>query len=106
MNKREKNKKIAYIKKVLGEWGATSCCELERDHSPSMNSLAGGRICELVEQFSVDGVESVVYDDDNEIDWFNYTYEELSDDIIDEIVEIMEDYEADMLKTEKRCSTF
>lgn len=106
MNKREKNKKIAYIKKVLGEWGATSCCELERDHSPSMNSLAGGRVCELVEQFRVDGVESVVYDDDNEIDWFNYTYEELSDDVLDEIVEIMEDYEADMLKTEKRCSTF
>lgn len=102
----EKENKIKYIKKVLGDWGATSCCERERDHSPSMNSLAGGRICELVESFTVDGVETVVYDDENEIDWFNYSYEELSDDIIDEIVEIMEDYEADMLRTEKRCSTF
>lgn len=106
MTKREKNKKIAYIKKVIGEWGSTSCCERERDHSPSMNSLAGGRICELVEQFNVNGVETVVYDDENDIDYFNYTYDELPDDIIDEIVEIMEDYEADMLKTEKRCSTF
>ena len=96
--------KIAYIKKVIGDWGATSCCELERDHSPSMNSLAGGRVCELVEQFNVRGVETVVYDDQNEVDWNSYDYDELNDDIIDEIVSIMEDYEADMLKTEKRCS--
>jgi hypothetical protein len=99
-----KEEQIAYIRKVIKEWGATSCCERERDHSPSMNSLAGGRICELVESFDVDGVETVVYDDELEIDWFNYSYEELSDDIIDEIVEIMEDYEADMLRTEKRCA--
>jgi hypothetical protein len=98
-----KGEKIAYIKKVIGEWGATSCCELERDHSPSMNSLAGGRVCELVEQFNIKGVETVVYDDQNEVDWNSYDYEELNDDIIDEIVSIMEDYEADMLKTEKRC---
>jgi len=98
-----KAQKIAYIKKVLGEWGATSCVELERDHSPSMNSLAGGRVCELVEDFQLDGVGTVVYDDQNEVDWNNYTYEELSDEVLDEIKEIMEDYEADMLKTEKRC---
>ena len=104
MRKRERENKIAYIKKVIGDWGATSCCERERDHSPSMNSLAGGRVCELVEQFDVNGVETVVYDDQTELDWNNYTYEELSDDIINEIVEIMEDYEADMLKTEKRCA--
>jgi len=97
-----KGEKIAYIKKVLGNWGGTSCCERERDHSPSMNSLAGGRVCELVEEFTVDGVSTVVYDDENEVDWNNYNYEELNDDIIDEIVEIMEDYDADMEKTMKR----
>lgn len=98
-----KGEKIAYIKKVIGEWGATSCVELNRDHSPSMNSLAGGKVCELVEEFELDGVGTVVYNDETEVDWNNYSYEELSDDIIDEIVEIMEDYEVDMLKTEKRC---
>lgn len=106
MRKREKENKIKYIQKVLKEWGATSCCERERDHSPSLNSMAGGRVCELVESFEVGGVETVVYDDDREIDWCNYKYEELPDDVLNEIVEIMEDYEADMLKTEKRCSTF
>jgi hypothetical protein len=99
-----KGEKIAYIKKVVGEWGSTSCCELERDHSPSMNSLAGGRVCELVEEFNVDGVCTVVYNDETEVDWNAYDYEELSDEVLDEIVSIMEDYEANMLKTEKRCS--
>ena len=103
MRKRERENKIKYIKKVLADWGATSCCERERDHSPSMNSLADGRVCELVESFDINGVETVVYDDQTELDWNNYTYEELSDDIINEIVEIMEDYEADMEKTMKRC---
>jgi len=100
-----KASKIAYIKKVLGEWGATSCCELELDHSPSINSMAGGNIGELVEEFNVNGVSAVTYDDDNEIGWNDYNYEELSDDIIDEISDIMENYEADMLKTEKRCQS-
>lgn len=98
-----KGEKIAYIKKVIREWGNTSCCERERDHSPCLHTMAGGRVCELVEQFNFNDVETVVYDDQNEIDWFTYTYEELNDEVIDEIVEIMEDYEADMLKTEKRC---
>ena len=99
----QKTNKISYIKKVLGEWGGTSCCERERDHSPSINSMAGGNIAELAEEFTVDGVSAVTYDDDMEIGWNDYNYEELSDDVIDEIVEIMEEYEADMLKTEKRC---
>ena len=99
---REEN--IKRIKDVIITWGSTSCCERERDHSPSMNSLAGGRVCELVEQFHADCVETVVYDDENEVDWNTYKYEELSDEVLDEILEIIDDYEADMLKTEKRCS--
>ena len=95
--------KIAYIKKVLLDWGNTSCCELQRDHSPSMNSLAGGRVCELVETFEPSGVGTVVYDDENEVDWNNYTYEELSDDIIDEIRDIMEQYETEQIKFKESC---
>jgi hypothetical protein len=100
----EKASKISYIKKVLNEWGNTSCCELELDHSPSLNSLAGGRVCELVEEFYADHVSAISYDDDVELGYNDYDYEDLSEDIIDEIKEIMVDYEADMLKTEKRCS--
>jgi hypothetical protein len=97
----DRSEKIRYIKKVLDEWGATSCTELERDHSPSLNSLAGGEISELVESFEVDGVETIVYQGEIEIEYNKYDYEELSDDIIDEIRDIMEDYETQQLKDEE-----
>jgi hypothetical protein len=85
--------KIKRIQHILNEWGSTSCCELELDHSPSLNSMAGGNIAELVEEFDVNTVSAVTYDDDMEIGWNDYTYDELSDDVIDEILEIMEDYD-------------
>jgi hypothetical protein len=102
-----KGEKIAYIKKVIREWGNTSCCEQELDHSPSLMSTGngGGNVCELVEQFNANDVETIVYHDDVELEYNNYSYEELPDDIIDEITDIMENYEADMLKTEKRCQS-
>lgn len=108
MNESERSQReedIKRIKDILITWGSTSCTECERDHSPSFYSTGngGGNVCELVEELNADGVETIVYDDENEVDWNNYTYEELPDEIIAEILEIVEEYEADMLKTEKRC---
>jgi len=103
----EKASKIAYIKKVIAEWGETSCAERERDHSPCLNSIGNGKdnVSELVEQFYADSVETVVYQDELTLSYNNYSYDELPEEIIDEILEIVEEYEADMLKTEKRCQS-
>jgi hypothetical protein len=100
----DRSEKIRFIKRVLNDWGNTSCTELELDHSPSLNSTGngGGNVCELVEQFNTDGVESIVYDDEIELEYNNYHYEDLDDDIIDEIVSIMEEYEAQSMKDEER----
>ena len=101
----DRSEKIRFIKNVIDNWGATSCTELELDHSPSLNSTGngGGNVCELVEEFNVDGVESIVYDDlDDEVEYNTYSYEDLDDDIIDEIVFIMEEYEAASMKDEER----
>lgn len=38
-------------------------------------------------------------------DYWDYMYEELSEDLVDEISNIMEHYEADMLRTEKRSQS-
>lgn len=105
MTKKERKQKIAYIENVLNEWGSTNCKELGLEHSPSLNPT-GEKVCELIEHFNLDGVETVVCDGEIELEYNNYSYEELPNNIIDEICKIMEDYEADMLKTEKRCSTF
>jgi hypothetical protein len=100
-----KASKIAYIKKVIGDWGNTSCAELSRDHSPCKASIGDGKqnVSELIEEFYPDRVSAITYNDEIEIGYNDYKYEDLEDYLIDEIVEIMEDYEADMEKTEKRC---
>lgn len=98
--------KIDYIKKVISEWGSTTVCELQLDSSPCISSTGTNRnnISELIESFYSDHVSSVIYQNENEIGWNDYQYEKLSDELIDEIHNIIEEYEADMLSTEKRCS--
>lgn len=98
---------IKRIKDILAVWGSTSCAERERDHSPCLNSISNGKdnVSELVEQFYSDSVETVVYHGEIDIQYNNYSYEELPEEIIDEILEIVEEYEADMLRTEKRCQS-
>ena len=101
----DRSEKIRYIKKVLDDWGATSCSELELDHSPSLNSTGngGGNVCELAEEFSVDGVRTIVYDDETELEYNNYKYDELDDEIINEIYWIMEGYETEQQKLKESC---
>ena len=101
----DRSEKIRYIKNVINVWGNTSCCELELDHSPSLNSTGngGGNVCELVEQFNEDGVESTVYDDEIELEYNTYKYENLSDDILDEIYWIIEGYETEQIKLKESC---
>ena len=96
--------KIGRIKSIIENWGSTTSGELALEASPCVNSLAGGDVCELVESFNLDDVDTVVYDrKGNELDYNSYTYEELSEDIIDEIFDIMENYDVDMEKTMERC---
>lgn len=105
IHQNDKEAHISYIKAVIKEWGETSCAELELDHSPCLNSVGNGKnnVSELIEQFNTDGVESVIYQDELTLGYENYAYEDLSDEILDEIYTIIQNYEADMLKTEKRC---
>ncbi len=95
----DRESKIARIKDILATWGNTSCCDLELDHSPCMNSVGTNRnnVSELIENFYATGVESVVYQNETEIATNEYDYEDLSDEMINEIAKIMDDYEAKML---------
>lgn len=99
-----KAQKIGKIKAIITEWGETSVFERERDHSPCKTSI-GDDIVELIETFKAYCVSAITYNDGVEIDWNDYSYEELPDEIIDEILEIVEEYEAEMLRTEKRCQS-
>lgn len=101
-----KKEQITYIKKVIKEWGPTTAGELQLESSPCVNSLGDGNVCELAESFNVDDVATVIYGrNGEEIDWWNYSYEELSEDLIDEIWGIIEQYEVENIKTERRCQS-
>lgn len=99
----DRESKIEYIKRVLQEWGSTSTAELVLDSSPVYQNI-NGRICSLVEEFNVDNVRVITYDDETEINESYFTYAELSNDLIGEITQIIEMYEADCIQTEKRIS--
>ena len=102
----EKTSKINYIQSVIQRWGATSSFELELDGSPCISSTGSNKnnTSQLVERFNLADVLVVIYNNETEIDENNVDYEELPNEIIDEICGIMEDYEADQLQTEKRCA--
>lgn len=102
-DKTDRQEKIEYIKKVIREWGVVNTAELELESSPVYNSMGKDHYM-LVEGFYNDWVEVVEYVHEEETDSHNVSYEELEDCLIDAICIIIENYEADCLKTEKRIS--
>jgi hypothetical protein len=102
-NQTDRQEKIDYIKGVIREWGFVTSSELELESSPVYNSMGKDHFM-LVEAFYGDSVGIVEYINDVDTDTHNVNYEELEDCLIDEICIIIENYEADCLKTEKRIS--
>ena len=101
----ERKLKIQEIKRIIEEWGPTTSCKLQLGSSPCLNSIGNNKnnVCELIEYFNHDGVGAITYRDDLELDENDYSYEDLSDDILDEISNIMENYDVDMTKTMERA---
>ena len=95
-----KSDKIKYIKDVVKTWGNTSCSELMLDHSPCKNSIGNGKanVSELIEEFYPDYVSAVTYNDEIELGYNDYKYEDLEEYLIDEIYQIMQDYETEKEK--------
>lgn len=96
----EKNEQITEIKRIIAEWGTTTASELELDSSPCINSLGNGKnnVSKLVEMFNSDHITAVTYHDQNELGEEDIVYEDLSEDIIDEIYNIMEQYNLAQIK--------
>jgi hypothetical protein len=80
--------------------GTTSVSELELDCSIVLNNI-GNNIVELIETFELDGVGTIVYDDEIEINYNSYQYVELPIDVINEILDILEKYADYMELTNK-----
>ncbi len=88
----DRQNKIDRIMEILNMWGQTTTSELELESSPVYNNLTG-RICSLVETFNPKYVSVVTYDDDIDINEFDVNYEDLSNELLDEIYEIIDKYD-------------
>jgi hypothetical protein len=97
----EKSEQIVEIKRIIAEWGMVTTYELELDHSPCINSIGNGKnnVSQLVEIFNSDHVIAVTYQDELELGEEEIAYEDLSEDIINEIYEIIKEYD----NNEKEC---
>lgn len=104
-----KEEQIAEIKSMIKNKfdGSTSTCELEADSSPCISSSGTNKmnVSTLVETFNSDDVEIVTYNNETEIAYDNLSYEELSEDIIDEIYHLLENKLIDDEKTWERCQS-
>jgi len=101
---------IKKIKAIINEWGSFGSGEVEgsmgETYSPCVSSM--GNLVALAEYFNLNEVEVNVYDPNSfssdPIDDYTVTYEELSKDVLEEILDIAEAYDVDQYKTLKRIS--
>ena len=95
-----KSQLIATIVRILSTWGGTSSGELQLEASPLINAMGG--MVQLAERYEVDGVTAITYGkNDEEVDETHIRYEDLEESTLQEILTIVQDYEADQIQTEK-----
>jgi len=96
-----KNENIEYIKKIIAEHGNFTVADVEAETSPCTACIQNTSV--LVESFG-EKATLVIYEGSHECGEDYEDYECLSNEIIEEIVRLAEDWEAICLQTEKRIS--
>lgn len=96
--------KIDRIKEIIKKWGGTTVGELSAD-SPCISGYGMHKnyVVTLVEGFNLNDVDVVTYNNEIDVAENTLTYEELNEDVIDEILQLLEDYDTDSRKTMERC---
>jgi len=102
INSSEDNKKskLDYIKKVINEFGSFNTGELELEDSPCLECTSKTSI--LVDEFYPEEGVVNTYVEDILVDSDTVLYKNMTDEVLDEICLLVENYEADCLQTEKR----
>jgi hypothetical protein len=86
-----KQDKIDSIVKTVKKFGTITTADCEASSSPCLNSI--GDHHELVERFLEEGVEVSVYINEMEVNTYNMPYENLSDEVLEEIFQLVGNYE-------------
>lgn len=83
--------KITKIKELIAEWGSTSVQEIGLSSCPVYTVAHKDDVC-LVEHFNLNDVLVINYIHDMECNSFNVLYEDLNEDVLDEILDILVDH--------------
>jgi hypothetical protein len=100
---------IKHIKRIIEEWGAFGSGEVEgslgETYSPCVNSMGG--LVALAEYFNLNEVEVNIYQpsgfSSDPIDSYTVSYEDLSKDALEEILDLCDQYDVNNFKTKQRC---
>jgi len=98
----EKTEIINHIQKIIVKFGEFTTADVEANSSPVIQSLGNTHL--LAEQFGEHKVTAVLYVNDMETDEDYISYEDLSKDVLQEILMLADIWEAEQLQTEKRIS--
>lgn len=94
---------IKRIKTIIENYGSFTTGDVSAESSPCIATLGG--CTQLLESFSLHKATAITYDRiDEEIDENYIPYENLSKDILEEILILAEQYEAEEIQTLKRIS--
>ena len=94
---------IKAIKAIIKEHGSFTTADVQAQSSPCVATLGG--TTQLLEEFNYDKAKAICYDrQDEEVSEDFIPYEDLREDVLDEILFLAQDHEADSLQTEKRIS--
>jgi len=89
---------ISEIKSIIDKWGGVTTCDLQLESSPVYNTFGKDHI-QLVERFNRNSVTIVSYIHETEVDEFDVDYDQLSEELLYDIYDILDQYNVGMEKT-------
>ena len=100
---KHKQETIKTIKQIISDWGGSiTDAEMELTSSPIINQVSKDHFS-LAESFHLDYVGVTTYVHEIVTDETDMSYEDLSEDILEEILESLKTYDEYMLKTMDKC---
>ena len=106
--KKSKKDKINYIKKILGTYGCFSIGELDINSPEGVCVNTMGPLVALAEYFTEDYTEINIYNpasfSSDPIEDYEEKYENLSEDVLHEILNLCQYWEAQSIRDLKRIS--
>jgi hypothetical protein len=95
--------KLDNIKRIINTFGSFAISDLDGESSILIDSMGKDNV-QLAERFYDSGVDAITYVHETEVSDDFVEYENLDDDVIDEINTLAENYAADCIQTLKRIS--